>query len=78
MMNAQLIMTTPLNKLVLVPSKEELEERRKRIDFAKGSVALEGMAPTNDDDIEQRYLAGEIDGDDYVRLVLERIESEKN
>lgn len=77
-MNTQNTMTTPQNKLVLVASKDELDARRQRVEFAKGSVALEGMTPTNDDDITQRYLTGEIDGDEHVRLVLERIQSEQN
>jgi len=54
---------------------DEKTERQQRVDFAKGNVQLEGF--TLDAETEcliERYVTGEIDGDELIQLSLSSIQ----
>lgn len=53
----------------------EQAERRQRVDFAKGNVQLEGFAlDAETERIIERYVSGEIDGDELIQLSLSSIQ----
>lgn len=55
----------------------EQAERQQRVDFARGNVQLEGF--TLDAETEclfERYIKGEIDGDELVKLSLSSIQED--
>lgn len=63
-------------------SREELERRRKAVDFARANCALEGLHAGKDfDAIMDRYATGEINLDDLAvyreRLIQECINARK-
>jgi len=56
---------------------DEQFERQQRVDFARGNVQLEGF--TSDAESElllERYIKGEVDGDELVELTLSSIEAD--
>jgi hypothetical protein len=53
-------------------SEDESRRREKAINFARGSVALEGFKPHKaDDDLSRRYISGEINVADAIREIDE-------
>ncbi len=53
----------------------EQSERQQRVDFARGSVQLEGFAlDAKTERIIERYVKGEIDGDELIQLSLSSIQ----
>lgn len=55
----------------------EQVERQQRVDFAKGNVQLEGFALDAEAElIIERYVQGEIDGDEMIGQMLASIEED--
>ncbi len=56
---------------------DEQAERQERVDFARGNVQLEGFVlDAGTEHICERYVRGEIDGDEVIDLVLSSIQNE--
>lgn len=65
-----------ISKMEYPISDEERAKRKKGIDSARANVRLEGtILPPEIELINQRFIDGEIDIDEYVRLGLEAAES---
>lgn len=65
--------------VVLKPkiSEEERARRRAAVDFARGSVRLEGITLSPDiEAINERYINGEISTDEHVALCQQSIRDE--
>jgi len=56
--------------------EEERAKRKEAIDFARGSVRLEGIIlPHELETLNQRYIDGEISDAEHTRLGLELIDA---
>jgi uncharacterized membrane protein len=52
----------------------ERSERQQRVDFARGNIQLEGFnLDAATESIIERYVKGEIDGDELIQLSLSSI-----
>lgn len=59
--------------MVYIAASEQAE-RQQRVDFARGNVQLEGYAlDAETERIIERYVSGEIDGDELIQLSLSSI-----
>ncbi len=57
-----------------VISENERAKRQQRVDFAKGNVELEGFKIDDETkQISEKYINGEITGDEHVELIFARI-----
>jgi uncharacterized membrane protein len=56
---------------------DEKAERQQRVDFARGNIQLEGFTlDAESERLMERYVKGEIDGDELVALSLSSIQED--
>jgi len=62
------------NKMTLL-SQSEREKRKKAIDFARGSCALEGIVLIKEvEELNQQYIDGQLTSEEHTHLCFDAVE----